>query len=238
MILKKKIRPLSWIIFTFISFTVIGTLSHELGHLVVARYMGYETTLHHASFQYYGGMQDTVLFIYEKKSQAIANGLEFDASQIKEFDLAFKKAARESTLISIGGPLQTILTGSIAFLILLYKRKRIAATGLKTSDWLMVFLSLFWLREPTNLVMSVSSELLNPEGSYFGGDEVRISTALGLPEGTISVIAGTIGLLLSLYIVFKVIPLKLRGTFILGGFIGGVLGYLVWIEWLGPVVLP
>lgn len=238
MILKINFRPLSWIILTFIAFTIIGTLSHELGHLVVARYLGYETTLHHSSFQYYGGMQDTALLLYEKKSHAIANGLEFDAAQSAEFDRAFKKAARENTLITIGGPLQTILTGSIAFLILLYKRKRIAAKGLDPSDWLLVFLSLFWLREITNLVMSVSSELIYPEGSFFGGDEVRISSALGLPEGTISVIAGTIGLLLSIYIVFKIIPLKLRSTFILGGFIGGVSGYLVWMEWIGPVVLP
>ncbi len=33
-------------------FTVVGTLSHEYGHIVVAKYLGYETKLHYGSMNY------------------------------------------------------------------------------------------------------------------------------------------------------------------------------------------
>ena len=35
------------IYFSFIAFTVIGTVSHEFGHFMVGRWLGYETTLHY-----------------------------------------------------------------------------------------------------------------------------------------------------------------------------------------------
>ena len=37
---------------TFIFFTVIGTLSHEYGHIAVAKYFGYETELHYGSMEF------------------------------------------------------------------------------------------------------------------------------------------------------------------------------------------
>ncbi len=37
---------------TFILFTVLGTLTHEGGHIAAAKYYGYETTLHYSSMNY------------------------------------------------------------------------------------------------------------------------------------------------------------------------------------------
>ena len=31
------------IVLAFVVFTIIGTLSHELGHIAVAKYLGYQT---------------------------------------------------------------------------------------------------------------------------------------------------------------------------------------------------
>lgn len=39
-------------VLTFVVFTIIGTLSHELGHIAVAKYLGYSTTLHFGSMNY------------------------------------------------------------------------------------------------------------------------------------------------------------------------------------------
>lgn len=50
-------------------------------------------------------------------------------------------------LVKIGGPLQTILTGTIGLLILLWRKYSIFINGMKPLDWLTTFLSLFWLRE-------------------------------------------------------------------------------------------
>ncbi|MGV6832650.1 MAG: hypothetical protein ACWA5P_13945 [bacterium] len=77
----------------------------------------------------------------------------------------------------IGGPLQTIITGIIG-LIIFWRRKKINKNGLRLFDWLGVFLALFWLRQVFNLTISIFSELIKPDGSYFGGDEKKISELL------------------------------------------------------------
>ena len=48
------------ILFAFVVFTIVGTQLHELGHIAVAKYYGYETELYHDSMTYYhkGIMQD------------------------------------------------------------------------------------------------------------------------------------------------------------------------------------
>lgn len=35
----------------------------------------------------------------------------------------------------------------------------------------------------------------------------------------------------------EVLSLKHRFTFIISGLVSGILGYLIWLEWLGPVIL-
>jgi uncharacterized membrane protein len=86
--------------------------------------------------------------------------------------------------------------------------------------------------------MYIGSEFINPNGSYFGGDEQKISMLLNLYPGTVSLILGGIGIAVTSYIVFKVIPNKLRLTFILSGLIGGVTGFILWMNIIGPKVLP
>ena len=44
------------IYFSFILFTIIGTLSHEFGHFIVGRYLGYQSTIHY-SFTKWGGSE-------------------------------------------------------------------------------------------------------------------------------------------------------------------------------------
>ncbi len=46
-------RPFLILTFGFILFTAIGTVSHEYGHIAVAKFHGYETELHYGSMNYY-----------------------------------------------------------------------------------------------------------------------------------------------------------------------------------------
>ncbi|HKJ48909.1 MAG TPA: hypothetical protein VJ973_07455, partial [Christiangramia sp.] len=139
--------------------------------------------------------------------------------------------------ILIGGPIQTILTGTIGFLVLAYRKSKIKKYGLKTLDWIFVFLSLFWLREIFNLVHSIVFELINREGNYFGGDERYISEFLQLESGTIPIILGIIGLVISLYVIFKILPGKLQVPFIISGLVGGASGFFLWFEFLDPILI-
>ena len=111
------------------------------------------------------------------------------------------------------------------------------ANGLKIIDWLAVFLSLFWLREFFNLAMSIGHEIISPNGTWFGGDEKNISQGFEIWSGTFPIILGLLGLLISIFVIFKIIPNKIRLTFILSGFIGGIIGFILWMNIIGPELI-
>ena len=222
---------------TFIVFTIIGTLSHEFGHYLVAKSLGYDADIHYA-YVSTNPMEksEKMLQIYEENMEAIEAGQDFD--QKETYEKGVKKLQIESILISLGGPLQTMLTGMIGLFWLLYGRSRGNAKEFRSKDWLAIFLSLFWLRQVANVTMSVIEGLIQPELGFFGGDELALSQDLGLWEGTISIITGILGLLVSTWVIFKAVPKVHRLTFILAGLLGGVLGFIFWIILIGPIILP
>jgi len=57
-------------------------------------------------------------------------------------------------------------------------------------------------------------------------------------SGTVSSVLGIIGLFISIFIVFRIVPKHLRLTFIAGGFLGGIFGFILWMNILGPKILP
>jgi hypothetical protein len=245
-----NIKPLLILTIGFILFTVIGTVSHEYGHIIVAKYFGYETTLHYGSMNYLpkGYLEDQDVIAVRDLTKDYID-IEYDSwpKDIKEKTEKFKNILRErywneqsnsDLLITIGGPLQTILTGTIGLLILIWRRKSIYKNGLKILDWLAIFLSLFWLREIFNLVTSIGGEIVSPNGTWFSGDELHISQGLNLWSGTIPIVLATIGLTISLYVIFRILPNKIRLTFILSGFIGGISGFILWMNIIGPKILP
>jgi hypothetical protein len=69
-------------------------------------------------------------------------------------------------------------------------------------------------------------------------DEVRIAIKLGLPQGSIIGVLAFLSLIISVIVIFKFIPVSQRFSFIISGFVGGVLGYLIWLEWFGKYILP
>jgi len=102
-------------------------------------------------------------------------------------------------------------------------------------DWLLVFLNLFWLRQHYNLFVSISRKLIFGSESFFGGDELKISRGLGIWDGSVPIITG---LLVILFVLFKLIPRQKRNYFAVGGLIGGVLGHTLWMKIQGPILLP
>lgn len=221
----------------FILFTAIGTVSHEYGHIIVAKSLGYNTTLHYGSMNYNSGeLHDKLIQIYNEYKTEIENNLDFEKRT--EYETGINTLRSNGLLVNLGGPLQTILTGTLGLILLFWRRKQIHQRGLKMIDWLSVFLSLFWLREVFNLAMSVSQEIISPNGTWFGGDEKKISQGLELWPGTFSILLGILGLILSIFVIFKIIPNKIRLTFILSGFIGGTVGFILWMNMIGPKLIP
>lgn len=230
-----NIKDIFIISLCFIIFTVIGTLTHELGHIFTAEFLGYETKLHYGSMSFKNLNNDGLFDIYHKNEYAIKNNLPFHKKA--EYFERIQKYSLESFLITIGGPIQTILTGTIGFLLLYYRR--IKNIVFNKFDWLFVFFALFWLRQVFNPTFSIIRRLLRGTGKWIGrSDETKISEFLNLSRGFFDFLLGSIGLLICSYVMFVIIPKNHRLTFIISGIFGGVFGFYFWMYKIGPIVLP
>lgn len=154
-----------------------------------------------------------------------------------EFDGKLQAYEQNALWFSIGGPAQTLLTSSVGILILLL-RKTWKRKSLRWPDWLGVFLALFCLREIFNLAFSISKGILGGYGLYFGGDEANISRMMGWHYGTLSITLGLLAVGIGAWVVFGIVPRRLRVSFILAGITGGLLSYGLWMMVLGPIILP
>ena len=147
-------------------------------------------------------------------------------------------SSHEVFLFILGGPLETVLTGTIGFiLIFLFRKSFETATQLSFGQWILIFVSLFWLRQTANFVVWVGGYLVN--GNFSGrGDEIKLSRILAIPDSTIALTTALIGAIVLAIVVFKFIPITQRFTFIFSGIIGGTAGYLLWLKSLGRIVMP
>ena len=199
--------------------------------------LGYETTLHYGSMSFDSSELNTQLdSIYWRNQHAIENELAY--AEKEKFDRKLEELKYDGIRITMGGPAQTILTGLIGFSFLIFRKKKIKEKNLNLTDWLFVFLSLFWLREVFNPVTAIIEAFIYNENFSFGGDELYISEYFHLNPGTVPISLGILGLLFSLYTIFKILPRKIQIPFIIAGLIGGLSGYLLWFEFLGPRLLP
>lgn len=220
----------------FVGFTIIGTISHELGHYCVGKILGLKCSLHYASCRCMTHAElarmeyGRELFYKYKTRDSVPTEL---WAKYQNMEVSISKTSQ--LWLTLGGPIQTISTGLVGFVILLYRRKKYS---FKTYDWFLVFLSLFWLRQPFNLINFFFQKLMFNTNSYFGGDELKVSRALHLWDGSIPIITGILGFIISSIVVLKLIPQCNRFAFIYGGIIGGLSGYIIWMKFLGPIILP
>lgn len=222
--------------FAFIAFTVIGTLSHEFGHYIVARSFGYEARINYAhawwSDAEYDSLTDVILENYLEELKA-----DKDFPVKERFFYISKKHKENSFWITLGGPVQTILTGTLGLIgLFIFGKNYSKQNALKISQWLLIFLSLFWLRQTANFTLWLVDYLFT--GDISGPDEVNLAKKLELPYWFLMAITGVIGGIVLTIVVFKFIPLRQRFTFIISGLVGGVAGYILWLVLLGPLVMP
>lgn len=127
MIFKIDFKLLSLLILGFVLATVVGTVSHEYGHFFIARYYGLEARVH-----------------YGFTSWQRPEGL----PQLNRFD---------HFLINLGGPVQTMVIGSCGLFLMYWNRKSFLKNiPLSFIQWIMVYVSLFWLRFPFNFCIFCS----------------------------------------------------------------------------------
>jgi len=242
--LKFKFFPKFSIIifFAFILFTIIGTLSHEYGHITVAKYFGYETHLNYGSSSFFqkGYFEDKdVKEINEiskeysdSKYEELPKELKLKVEELWiKINKKFPRNRSNDFWVTIGGPVQTLITSFIGLLVLFIRQKK-WKNKFMVIDWFAVFMSLFALREVFNFIQALYNSIIHSQ-SNFHTDEFRISRYLDLNEWVIPSFTLVLGIVISYYVIFNVIPVKYRYTFILSGLIGGISGFAIWYGFLG-----
>jgi hypothetical protein len=225
------------LVFTFIAFTIIGTQTHEYGHYAAAKYLGMQPSLHYQSVDNELSENeielDKIHALYQKE---IDTKKDFPAK--KRFDELCRKETQNDIFTRSAGPLQTMLTGTIAFIILLAnKKKYFSVSSLNWKQWLLIFCSLFWLRQVLNLVIAIVTLIITDRKEFYG-DEFILAQHFRLPIFTIQIITAVIGFIICSIVTFKFVPSTQRKIFIAAGLVGGVIGYILWMHILGPILLP
>lgn len=222
------------ILIAFILLTIVGTLTHELSHYAAAKYYGQRASLHYGRVVHV----DTSLahFIHDlnAKYNSVANAPMELQADLKELQSAYLQS---SFIITLVGPLQTMLTGVLGLVLLLIKDTR-NKKQLDSWDWFAILLSLFWSRQVFNLCSGLTSYLFFDRNNIFGGDEARLANYLELPSGTFSLLFAVVGFVVCLYIVFVVVPQNIRWMFFSFGILGSGLGFILWFYLVGPLLLP
>ena len=216
---------------------VAGTLLHECGHYLVARALGYKSTISYAYTNWVNNKVDGALHVaYEKYGYQVMHHLPYpDQEKVK---LLEHKSRQDSFWITLAGPLQTMLTGCLGlFLILIYRKRYASASSLSFWEWLPLFLSLFWTRQVFNFFIGGNLPFLKAIPSL-PSDETKLSIYFNWPGWLLSAITALIGLLVSSFIVLKIVSPKDRTAFMVAGLVGGGGGFIIWIKWLGPMLLP
>ena len=202
------VRLFTWLFISFIFATIVGTLTHELGHYVVAECLGYDATIH------YGSMS------------------------INHSNQPSETHPHDNFWITFGGPFQTILTGSIGLCLLLIFRKTFKAVSkLFFWQWLLIFTSLFWLRQPANFSLWILSYIVKGKISL-GLDEIVLALDLNFPIWSIVSSTALIGFLVLYVVIFKFIPRQQRLIFIFAGLLGGIAGFTLWLNIVGKILIP
>jgi hypothetical protein len=222
----------------FILAVVAGVLSHESGHWIAGRYFGFKDQ--HIGYNYTspGKPNETWLrrdSILRAQNADYKSGADFGGKQ--EYQKILSEQDYNYFLITAGGPLQTMIAGTIGLLLLLlYRRKFSNTSNLSFTQWVMVFLSLFWLRELFDVVVAIIRKCAGH--AWMEGDEFKMANALNWPTWSIFTTTSIVSLLVLWVVVFRFIPAKQRLTFIIAGFTGGLTGAYLWLVLLGPKLMP
>ena len=148
-----------------------------------------------------------------------------------------KEYQADNFWIILGGPLQTMMTGTLALILLLvYRNNFVKNDKVHIVGWILIFLTLFWLRQVINLFMALMTYLIKGQPSL-RGDEMRLANHLDINIWSIQILTGISGLFI-LVPVINLLPKKMVLTFLISGLAGGILGYYLWLVKFGQYIIP
>ena len=188
-----------------ILYVIFGTLLHESGHILIAKILGYNSTLHYASMNWY-----------------LPSGIEGSDKTDRFY-------------ITLGGNILLDLL-SLIFLALLYFKKASLPQWLY---WLYVFFSMLIYRHIMLTIVSGFKTLLTSgRPMSYGADETEIASYLFVSNSVVGIPLFVLALASCAVLYHKVLDPTYRRSLIIPAAIGGVAGYIIWLQYLGPILMP
>lgn len=224
------------LILGFIVANIIATIVHEYGHFFTAKYLGYEARV---SYGFTTWTNQTYQDFFESltRDERIKIRTNEYFSKKDDYQELMKRIKDEAFMITLGGPLLTMLVGSLGVIAAFWNKNKFTGETLSFKKWAVIFTALFWLREPGNYVLDL---LITVQRGRFPlrNDEVILARYLEFDSWSISFVLAVTGLIIVYVVYKKFIPDQDKTTFLLAGLIGGLGGYIFWLSFLGPVIMP
>ena len=199
-------------IFFFVA-AIAGTLLHECGHALMAMFFGFHPEVHYA---YCTSLCDA-------DGEAIQQGL-----------LIYRQYP-ERMWITLGGPLQTILTGTIGIAGLIALRRKAIVDAYNPKHLLWIILAYFhsrWVMNSAGILYKVYVS-----GNDSRSDEVRLFKYWNIDVATGTWMLLIVSSLLLGYVTFVLVR-NHRWQLIVYGALGSIAGGWFWLVWAGPVLMP
>jgi len=133
-----------------------------------------------------------------------------------------------------GGPLATWIQSLTAFAIMvLYYNKEKRETMTEDLPPLYIFFLIFFSFS-IRFIFNATSYLIRGSSIM---DEVRIGYALGIPPAIVVYGSALIAIIFLIIAIYR-IPKSYRLILFFSAIFGAMLGYFIWYEILGPIILP
>jgi len=240
-------------IYLFLSFIVVFVLlviSHEGGHYIAARAMGYS----HAHIHYNHtdtGRNPAIAeykYLLKRNRRAIEQNAPFaDEERLLQLNAEVHRMAdtlkannydmgKGSRAIYAAGPFTNLLTATIGIILLLvYRDSFKRAERLAPRQWLVIFTALIWFKPVYELTGAWSLLLISGPPARIT-DEYKLCANLGLYPWTINMIEAIAGIFF-VWFTLKFVPAAQRRPLVAALLSGGLTGYALW-HWVGLVILP
>lgn len=212
----------------FILIVPLGTILHECGHYLSAKFYGNQPVMHYAS----------VSLLHRNKIKVLTDSIIHSVNMSSEDKKALYSEVldlrRESFIITLSGPLFNIGLGSICFILLLFYRSNI---HFQEHKWWFIFGSFLWSRQIINFSFGVLLFLNNGTWGQ-SGDETNLSNYLQYPAFTLDLITAAMASIILLVVFINYMNKEERIAFVLAGTTAGSLSALLWFKVIGPWLLP
>ncbi|AMS26700.1 hypothetical protein AEM51_06370 [Bacteroidetes bacterium UKL13-3] len=219
------------VIVSVVFVVILGTLSHEFGHYIMAKHLGYESSLNYAHTIYVDKHNvEFVKYSFDKYQNYINKGLSFPNSD--KYYFLKNKYFRDGFLITLNGILTTIVISIIGLNIAVYSDKN----DKRNITYLGAFFCLFILRQPCNFFIGLLNSLILDKPNH--SDEIKLASALHIPSLSLEFITS----LLAIFMYHRLMNLKVfKNIKVFVSFhilFGGITGYYLWLYKFGHVLLP